>query len=1579
MEREQARLATDLRGQEGQHLMNPQGESNVRRLRGRNVPIPIPPTLREGLRADLPPGGTPALQPPDKTLAAEPPVPPPLLHSSTSVPPVTPPNTSATKRPPSLTNPMTKPNLPPKPVTSRTRSNPRSEMPQGVSSEMESDDYHGVSKLLTERAAKINKGKLALDLQDRDRTPSYVSDSEDDTSSHTLKARPYDDGEVSLRAVASSSSDATSIRSKSPSSEVYLTPTQTRNNTRQEVDHHHAQGKRYIEEKINRWSGAGTHIDGRYYSYRNHDVKNMKPLTDAIIYHPPARKFVRIRGDELSIVAKMPISLDQLIVFERFECYTCYDPVSTEATTDDLTWDSFQLMHPEGDPGYETPDYMSVSNLQSNVTPTPRLDHAEVKVNSFGNSVDLGSYERQQPKEESVVERLLDDKSQIQSQLRDISSESNEDEQNLPRTLGQHQMQFLTHFQSIRNVQEQQSRSTEKTSGQTNQGAYVQRTPTQPPPSFPNQYSPDEVEVTREELASRHQVSRLKEIMETNLRVLQDQIDWNHEKIREGERVRELKEQGTSMTPRKRDEKSTNTSGLDVNSLKPPLEQNYCTNCGEYLRNCRCRNWQAIRERETNWLQEALLESYNTQKRRTHRDVHGVLDPREPDHQRLDAIAMARKIANPSGRNWDSKGKLDGQFARQLQDKGDQGTTPINDRSGQYNVKMNTSNMPNVNSHQDNGMSRPLGEPREENTPADKRTLNPPLYHNTSGQTSNFHNAMIKGNRPLTEGEQLLSNRDLRSESTSHTNPPGVNYPSNSHKTIYHQSHDSMTPNSQITKQLFTENKEDITGINDNKRKNVQFLDERETQYNNHKQEGYNPILITPRPPHMNSTWESAEMEHSDGTNRPQFNLYFSGTVENGRGGDFHGYYFYPNHPTVEILKPERTSNGRLTSTPYLANDQVQPNTPKGMGSVGYRPPRRLFPPRVEEGTFQNKLDRDPHESTLYYREGPPNYERELTAPPQHTYNEDGEGKRPISYRNPTAHYNHPRYNDTRSKHVDQGYSEYSRTRGNVGDREYTHQNRPGRNYFKQEDDDGYPLPEFEGKNPMEPQERMGGTAAAARDRDPGLTDSDGEAGNEVTGPKNISFAHGNMSGSLNTSQNDVLSQLLQHQKNLQDKNLQIMENLVNKSTNSFVLEDVPVFDGLRGSVDFDTWLLELDKATEITGLSMIELAFSKSSGTPHKMIKRLRREKSWEFIKEKLQITYAKLATEVHASTDLNQNKQKRHEPLEDYIERFYQNYRRATGDDPARTRNLHVINTFIRNLYNKDIRKRVSNAPSSDLQTAFNSAIKIQRKLKRFEGYEYESDDDDDNKTVNIIDLNKDGMTTAKGVIPGITGAAGIGPCFKCGEYGHLSRNCPTRDNLKTSPRAPTYVKSTTGQYIPLQLLDSNPPTLTQQITTQGIITPNAWAEIQEKVNTLAENNQLIDKKQKSLGRTQEKLKRLTKTIQKPTGRSTYRSVSPAPRSKTVKKNQSDHKSSNDKKDKKKVTFNKQVSPGKSQDSHKQVNLVRKDEQMTSDSEGDDTSETNIPDDTSVSSEERDRTAYFDIFSSSSDDAAEDSENDE
>ena len=210
----------------------------------------------------------------------------------------------------------------------------------------------------------------------------------------------------------------------------------------------------------------------------------------------------------------------------------------------------------------------------------------------------------------------------------------------------------------------------------------------------------------------------------------------------------------------------------------------------------------------------------------------------------------------------------------------------------------------------------------------------------------------------------------------------------------------------------------------------------------------------------------------------------------------------------------------------------------------------------------------------------------------------------------------------------------------------------------KDDDQEGYPLSDFEESTiPTNKGIVPGKYCNPLRVKsEHQSSDSDGDESNDDTyipqKPSNTT---------LDTSQqvNDVLSKLVEHQAAMQDKNLKVMETLVNCSTNAFVLDDVPVFDGLKGSIDFEHWLLELDKAVEVTSMNISELAFSKSSGTPHKMIKRLRGEKTWDFIKEKLQITYSKLVTDVHASTDLNQNKQKRHEPLEDFIKWFYQNYK--------------------------------------------------------------------------------------------------------------------------------------------------------------------------------------------------------------------------------------------------------------------------------------------------------------------------------
>ena len=61
-----------------------------------------------------------------------------------------------------------KPPVPPRPTLLSNRDTNI----QGVSSEMESDDYHHISEHLQRAAAKINKTKLAITLQDKDKPPS---------------------------------------------------------------------------------------------------------------------------------------------------------------------------------------------------------------------------------------------------------------------------------------------------------------------------------------------------------------------------------------------------------------------------------------------------------------------------------------------------------------------------------------------------------------------------------------------------------------------------------------------------------------------------------------------------------------------------------------------------------------------------------------------------------------------------------------------------------------------------------------------------------------------------------------------------------------------------------------------------------------------------------------------------------------------------------------------------------------------------------------------------------------------------------------------------------------------------------------------------------------------------------------------------------------------------------------------------------------------------------------------------------------------------------------------------------------
>ena len=130
---------------------------------------------------------------------------------------------------------------------------------------------------------------------------------------------------------------------------------------------------------------------------------------------------------------------------------------------------------------------------------------------------------------------------------------------------------------------------------------------------------------------------------------------------------------------------------------------------------------------------------------------------------------------------------------------------------------------------------------------------------------------------------------------------------------------------------------------------------------------------------------------------------------------------------------------------------------------------------------------------------------------------------------------------------------------------------------------------------------------------------------------------------------------------------------------------------------------------------------------------------KSWNTIKTRLEESYSLVPTVEHASAMLC-HKQKKDEPLVDYILRFAEHSYKTNGVDAVEEENKVIITFFIKNLFNRDIRRRVARAKNiRTLADAFKSAQHNLLKLKWYEGLNYDNNDGDDMveevETVNVV----------------------------------------------------------------------------------------------------------------------------------------------------------------------------------------------------------------------------------------------------
>ena len=104
-------------------------------------------------------------------------------------------------------------------------------------------------------------------------------------------------------------------------------------------------------------------------------------------------------------------------------------------------------------------------------------------------------------------------------------------------------------------------------------------------------------------------------------------------------------------------------------------------------------------------------------------------------------------------------------------------------------------------------------------------------------------------------------------------------------------------------------------------------------------------------------------------------------------------------------------------------------------------------------------------------------------------------------------------------------------------------------------------------------------------------------------------------------------------------------------------------------------------------------------------MISRCPKETPWDDLKCKLQEVYSMVATDYHATTDLLR-KTRPNESFQDYITYWAETCHCNMKMDPSTINNKQVIIFFVKNMYNKEICRRVAGAKNiNTLLDAFKS----------------------------------------------------------------------------------------------------------------------------------------------------------------------------------------------------------------------------------------------------------------------------------
>jgi hypothetical protein len=151
----------------------------------------------------------------------------------------------------------------------------------------------------------------------------------------------------------------------------------------------------------------------------------------------------------------------------------------------------------------------------------------------------------------------------------------------------------------------------------------------------------------------------------------------------------------------------------------------------------------------------------------------------------------------------------------------------------------------------------------------------------------------------------------------------------------------------------------------------------------------------------------------------------------------------------------------------------------------------------------------------------------------------------------------------------------------------------------------------------------------------------------------------------------------------------------------------------------YATWIKKVEDVAETSSMDPKEIARMKADGGLHHQLVGMYRHYSWENMKQELDQIFHSTPTAIHAATHAITRTQRPDESLQDYIVRYTGYIEKTAKQTPRQLKDNVSIQCFIRNLYNREIKKFVCGSNKVyNLEDAMRVAQGKALQMKQFEG---------------------------------------------------------------------------------------------------------------------------------------------------------------------------------------------------------------------------------------------------------------------